>query len=810
MGRYVCIHGHFYQPPRENPWLETTQVQDSAYPYHDWNERITAECYAPNSESRILDDADLIVEIVNNYSRISFNLGPTLLAWMETAAPEVYLAMLEADKESQRRFSGHGSAMAQAYNHIIMPLANHRDKYTQVIWGIRDFQNRFGRDPEGMWLPETAVDIETLEVLAEQGMGFTVLAPHQASRVRPLEESDWQDVSGGSVDIRIPYSVALPSGRTICVFFYDGPLSRAVAFEGLLHSGDAFSQALIDGFSDDRQEPQLVHIATDGETYGHHHRHGDMALASALHIIEGMDDVSLTNYGEYLERHPPTHEAEIVENSSWSCVHGIERWRSNCGCNSGGRPRWNQGWRGPLRGALDELRDTLASPFEERAGALLTEPWTARDEYIDLVLQRTPERLDEFLSAHASKSLLGHEAAEVLKLMELQRHSMLMYTSCGWFFDELSGIETVQVLQYAGRSFQLAQELFGASFTTEFLELLSQVKSNLPEHADGRRIYEKWVRPASVDLTTVAAHYSASSLFEDYPAQTEVHCYLVDCEDCQRQEAGRTTLAIGRARITSKITTESGTFSFAAVHFGDHTLNAGVRRYGGTEEYQEMVRAVTGAFESGDLPNIIRQMDGHFGTSNYSLSSLFRDEQRKVLSKVLESMLGDAEALYRQVYDSNYALMGFLAEQGDPLPRPFRFAAEFVINTDLESAIVNGGLISNAERITMLLEDAKRWQVRLDEEGLGYLLERNIGQMMAAFAQNPNEVSRMSELDRAIEIAESIPFEVDLRRTQNLFYKLVMPAQTGSKAAADQEATDTENQATLLKSLAARLSIRLD
>ncbi|HYE72224.1 MAG TPA: glycoside hydrolase, partial [Blastocatellia bacterium] len=322
MNRYVCIHGHFYQPPRENPWLEAIELQDSAYPYHDWNERITGECYAPNAASRLLDGEDRITEIVNNYARISFNFGPTLLTWMEKHAPETYQALLEADRESRKLFSGHGSAIAQVYNHIIMPLANERDKITQIIWGMRDFTARFGRQPEGMWLAETAVDIPTLELLAAHGIKFTILAARQAGRVRPVNSEHWVDVSNGRVDPKMPYLCRLPSGSTISLFLYDGPISQSIAFEGLLMNGEILANRLLGAFTEQTQS-QLVHIATDGETYGHHHRYGDMALAYCLRFLESHGLAKITIYGEYLEKFPPTHEVEILENTSWSCAHGI-------------------------------------------------------------------------------------------------------------------------------------------------------------------------------------------------------------------------------------------------------------------------------------------------------------------------------------------------------------------------------------------------------------------------------------------------------------------------------------------------------
>ncbi len=576
MERYICVHGHFYQPPRENPWLESIEAQDSAYPYHDWNERVTAECYEPNSSARILDGDNLIIKIVNNYEKLSFDFGPTLLAWLEEKAPHVYAAVLAADRESIRRFSGHGSALAHVYNHIILPLANRRDKETQVRWGIADFEHRFGRRPEGMWLAETAVDRESLDLLSSHGIRFTILAPSQARRTqRP--GGRWRTASGARIDPTMAYTHRLPSGRNISLFFYDGPISQAVAFEHLLSRGERFANRLIGAFSDSRPWPQLVHIATDGETYGHHHSHGDMALAYAMQHIEEHELAVPTNYGEYLERYPAQHLVDIYENSSWSCAHGVERWRSDCGCNSGGRQGWNQAWRRPLRKALDWLRDELAPRYEKRCSRFLKDPWEARNDYITVILDRSLENVREFFHRHAARELSDEEKTQVLELLELQRHTLLMYTSCGWFFDELSRIETVQIIRYAGRALQLAQKLFGDELESRFLELLERAKSNLPDHRDGRLIYEKLVRPAAVDWEKVAAHYSISSLFESYSDEVRMFCFRIEREDSHTFESGRSKLVVGRAKLTSEITLEEAVVSFGAIHFGGHNVNGGVR-----------------------------------------------------------------------------------------------------------------------------------------------------------------------------------------------------------------------------------------
>ncbi|MCJ7808470.1 MAG: DUF3536 domain-containing protein, partial [Dehalococcoidia bacterium] len=630
-------------------------------------------------------------------------------------------------------------------------------------------------------------------------------APQQAQRTRSLGDNDWEDVSNGNIDPTMAYLIHLPSGRTIAVYFYHELIARAVAFEGLLSNGESFAQRLSSTFSENRNSPQLVHIATDGETYGHHHRHGDMALAYVLDYIESNDLATITNYGEYLEKNPPTHEVEIIENTSWSCSHGIERWRSDCGCNTGGHPKWNQAWRKPLRESMDWLRDTLTPLYEQTGNELLSDPWAARNDYIDVILDRSPNNINLFLDKHSNKKLDDNQRIKTLKLLEVQRHAMLMYTSCGWFFDDISGIETVQVIQYAGRVIQLAQELFDNTIEPHFLDLLEQAQSNMRQHGNGRLIYGKFVEPSMVDLTYVTAHYAISSLFEEYEEATKIYCYLLEREDYETKVAGKTKLAIGRAQVTSQITFESEELTFAVVHFGDQNLNAGVSTYTNKDSYNNMVRDITNTFSTGEFAEVIREMDKHFGTSCYSLRYLFRDEQRKVLNGILESTLSEVEALYRQVYDHHGPLMHFMIDLGNPLPKPYQTAAELIINADLRREFTVGGL--NSDRITQLIEESSAWNVELDEEGLGFTLQQTIEEIMERYTDTPNDITLLQELIAAVELARSLPFEVNLWKVQNIYYTMLKTIYPTFQKMAERGDKPTEEWILLFNTLGGRLSL---
>lgn len=773
MERYLCIHGHFYQPPRENPWLEEVEVQDSASPYHDWNERVTRECYAPNTASRIVDGERRILDIVSNYEQLSFNFGPTLLSWMEAHAPETYARILEADAISQERRSGHGNAIAQAYNHIIMPLASRRDKTTQVRWGIRDFEHRFGRRPEGMWLPETAVDVETLEVLAEHGITFTILAPHQAARVRPLLEGEWVDVQGGKVDPSRAYRCLLPDGRSIDLFFYDGPISQAIAFGGLLGSGERLVERLLAGFSDHRNHAQLVHVATDGESYGHHHKFGDMALAYAFHKIESEGLARLTNYGEFLEECPPEFQVEVVENSSWSCVHGVERWRDDCGCRIGREPGWHQRWRAPLREALEWLQEKLDALFEEKAGEFLKDPWQARDDYISVILDRSQESVEAYFARHQRGSLDYFERVTFLKLLEMERHSLLMFTSCGWFFDEISGLETVQVLQYAARAVQLARAFSRVNPEAEFLKRLAPAPSNIPAFRDGAGVYRRLVQPSSVDLRRVIAHYAISSLFEPYGEETKIYCFNIHRFDEERQSYANTTLALGRVRVHSNITQETEDISYGLLHFGGHDFHCSVRGFLDLVEWEQMGEDLLKKFSQQTLTEVIRALDQHFDAHYYTLKDLFLEERRRIIRLLIDEPLKEFERIYRHLFEENRKLMAYLREADVPLPESFALAAKYALTGELAAEVAKLDQPGwSPEHAFKIADGAALLGLSMDLGPVEATFMRAIEAEMHELLQNPSqEVANwiLSLLDAAERLSRSL----NLWETQNLYHRFL-------------------------------------
>jgi alpha-amylase/alpha-mannosidase (GH57 family) len=770
--RFICIHGHFYQPPRENPWLEEVEYQESAQPYHDWNERITSECYAPNAVSRVMDSKWRIMGLINNYSRISFNFGPTLLYWLSSHKPSIYQSIINADKESMTHFSGHGSAIAQVYNHMIMPLANRRDKETQVKWGIRDFQARFRRDPEGMWLPETAVDTETLEVLAENKIKFTILSPHQAVKMRKIGSEEWHDVSGVKIDPRRVYLCKLPSGKSISLFFYDKQTASDIAFGNLLQNGEAFAKRLVDSFKDAPDDATLENVASDGELYGHHHPHGDMTLAYCIyHLVIG-EKVKLTNFGEYLSNHPPQYEVKIQENTSWSCIHGIERWRSDCGDNMGVFP-WRQAWRKPLREAMDWLRNSLVAPFEEESSRYLKDPWAARNDYIEVLLDRSKENVERFFSKHQKKYLTQEEKARVTKMLEMQRHAMLMFTSCGWFFDEISGIEAVQVMMYAARAMQLAKVVFGLDFEGQYVKFLESAPSNIPEFCNGAKVYRLFIEPAVVDFAKMSAQSTIMGLFphrmKSQAFSYSLPCFKVANSNIEKRDDGKFRAIVNHTTVYSSITLDKEYFGCAAFWLGAHNVSCGVTRDMNEQTFRAMRDEVMQFFEGGRISELMAVLPKYFGRT-YSIKDMFKDDQRHILDFIVADGLTKAEELYTMIFQDNSAMLRFMKENYIPSPKQLLLSAEMVLNMEIEQVL--SAKTPDLKKLHELINDSNLLAVKLDSELLGFKATQVINEKFIKLQKKPQNVEQIRWISRLLKVISNSPMRINLWQAQNIAFKI--------------------------------------
>lgn len=773
--RLLCLHGHFYQPPRENPWLNTVEVQDSAYPFHDWNARIAAECYEPNGAARIKTPEGRIRDIVNNYARISFNVGPTLLSWLERERPKAYERILEADRQSVQR-SGHGNALAQGYSHSILPLCSPRDRRTQIRWGIADFRHRFQRDPEGFWLPELAVDLDTLRDLANEGIRFVILSPYQARRLR-APDGDWFDVQAGRFDPTRPYRISLGGNLSLAAFFYDGPIARALAFDGALKSPDALLSTLRLGFDGRRGHDEVLTIAIDGETFGHHKKGADEVLAQTLHNIDNSDELELVNLGQALDSLPLDWEADIIEGSSWSCVHGLERWRSDCGCQTSGQPGWHQKWRAPLREALDQLRGHLDELFEREARALFEDPWTARDRAIGLALDSDRAGQNALLTQLAGRVLDPKERIRALMLLEMERQSLLMYTSCGWFFSELSGIETVQNLRYAARAIELALALTGIDLEPIFRSALQRAESNLPQFGDGEGVFEQCVLPSRIPLENVAAHFAIASLF-DAPAEEGLqfgHRYTLTQR--RRESLGSATLALGHLELESCRTAEQIDVSYVVLHFGGSDFRLGLVPYVSAAAHGDLEQRLFETFGQGQLAPLLRDIDKLFPGRDYTLRDLFLDERRRMASLLLGDAMGRYENLYQGVFETNRRLMELLREIDSPIPLPLCVAADRSLCHQFEDLVsrLEEGRIERAKahaEFTQLKRTAEKLGVYPDLSPLKPAFDRMLRRQMEKLGgyQSAEAVFELTEL---IELTQKLGLHLDLSAAQNQLWTFV-------------------------------------
>ena len=778
MSTSLIIHGHFYQPPRENPWTDMVDREAGAHPHHDWNERIHAECYRPNAFARIVDGRGRVEQIVNNYEHISFNFGPTLLGWLERHHPETYRRVLEADRLSAGRRGGHGNAIAQGYNHAILPLCNQRDRRTQVRWGLADFRRRFGREPASLWLPETACNDATLGTLIDEGLAYVILSPHQAGRVRPLGAGDdaWRDVGDGRVDPGVAYRYFHRdgSGRSIALFFYDGHLAKAVAFEGALASAGG----LVDRFERaGTGEGRVVQIATDGESYGHHFKFGDRCLAFALEHEAVRRGFRVTNYGEYLERHPPEWEAEIRtgdcdEGTAWSCVHGLGRWSRDCGCHTGAQEGWHQRWRGPLRAAFDHLRDEAAAHFAATAGDLFIDPWAARDDYVELLIDPARPR-EEFLGRHAPRPLSADQRVRALTFLDLQRASMLMYTSCGWFFADVSGLETVQGMRYAGLVLDLMDDLGLPSPRERFLEILAGAESNLPEMGNGADVYRRFVGGARVPPAAVAANLAMSALVERQDGEAgDLAGYRFRRQGLRRNRRERLRLATGRLRLEKSATGREYDYAFAAMHFGGTDFYCLLKDYVGDAEFARAAGNVWEHFGQASLPTMLRLAQAEFGGAEFGLEHVLPEGRERIARTVFRGLVRKFAEEYATLYRDNRWQIETLQQSGFEPPAELRAAAEFTLARQFEEEIRRQHQSKDpaAYRKAMrIAQDAARHGYRLAHPTSRRVFEEMITGAVRVAAAEPAAENIEAAL-ALMSLAARLGIEADLERAQEAVY----------------------------------------
>ena len=785
---YLAIHGHFYQPPRENPWTERIEHQPDARPFHDWNDRILIQCYQPNAMARIVDDKGKVLEIVNNFRLISFNVGPTLLSWLEKHVPVVYYRILEGDRLSVHERSGHGNALAQVYNHMILPLAREQDQRTQIRWGIFEFKKRFGRDPEGMWLPETAASERTLEILIEEGIRFTILAPEQAEKIRPLQvegekgdrrpsSAEWAGVTGGKIDPTRPYRFfhSKEAGRFLDLFFFDGPLSRDMSFSDLLFDAKGFIDRLKGAHHRDRHHPELVHVASDGESFGHHKAYGERVIAFLLHEEAEQHGFKRTNYGEYLEKFPPQYEVRIRpgEGSSWSCAHGVGRWKEDCGCRTGGEAGWNQKWRTPLREAVRFLAEETGKLYDTHARPFLKDPPAARDAYIELILDRSQAAREKFFEDHSARGLLAGEEIQCLKLLEMERYALLSETSCGWFFNDISGIETVQILRYALRAFELAREFGGEALEDQFVAILAHAKGNRTETGDGRSVWEKRVKPAVVSREKLVAHFAFRKLFGLEIQPGDFYNQEVEEGESEEEPVEEMRLLMGALRMRGKTVPEENNFLYAIFQEQHSRVYCFVKETRDPAELHRLVIAPLGLLRKKDAAGLFSKLQQDFGRESFSLRDLFPEERDEVLRILSHQMREDLYRMAARFYEQDRPEISIFREAGRALPEEFRELMEWMMGERLCDVVKRLGEKAASSEVEAegkkLLAEAKEGGFSVHTGPAVEYLSSELNRWIEKLFHKP-ESALVKKIEEVLDLAKSLGMSLHHRIAQDLFF----------------------------------------
>lgn len=834
-GVYVTVHGHFYQPPRENPYLNAIERQPGAAPFHDWNERIHYECYRPNAFARILNEHGEVVGIVNNFEYMSFNIGPTLMSWLQNYDIDVYQQIIEADRKSCERLNGHGNAIAQVYNHIIMPLASERDKYSQIRWGKADFRSRFGRDPEGMWLAEAAVDYPTLEALVAEGIRFIVLAPSQAERCRLIPtpanpESEWHEVGGNQIDPTRPYRCYLPGNESetsyIDIFFYDGPISRDMGFSDVVYNSSHFAGRIGAAIRGDHRPAQIISVATDGETFGHHKKGTEKTLAYAFTQDFPRWGWTVTNFAHYLSLNTPTWEVELKPVTAWSCSHGVDRWQDDCGC--GAAPGWHLKWRRPLRDSLNWLRDQLVEVYEQEGSKYFSDPAKALDEYIEVILDRSPSNISSFLNQHQSHKLQASEQVDALRLLEMQRHSLLMFTSCGWFFEEISRPEGTQILRYAARAMELAAEVAGVQLERDFLEILDTAPSNIDVFRTGAEVYRQLVLPSQITFKQVGAHYAITSLFNGHQPvekisgftdkkdsqdsrfyQKQVYCYTANELDYQLQRLGSLRLAVGHLKLVSEVTWESQQMTFAVLHLGGWDFHCCIKPFEGKRSYTQLRDKLLSALQQGSAAHTILVMAQLFGEESFNLQNLFAEERHRLMRLLSRETLTRVDQLYTQTYRDNYGVLMAFHRDGLEAPKELQAAAEIALEyrcmmtlgtleQDIDDVQLSWNHLVELEAIA---NEAKYLHCHLNLPEGKQILERLSWRLLYQLLYHTNGSFdfQIQRLERLIEVEEHLNLGISLERSQELYFNFLHAQILPKSIAKIVNDTDTNQLRQLLK-----------
>jgi alpha-amylase/alpha-mannosidase (GH57 family) len=787
--RPFVIHAHFYQPERHNPWTGALDPEPSAAPHRDWNQRIHDECYRPNAVARIFDQQRRVERIVNNFERLSFNIGPTLLRWLEGAEPSTYAKVIDGDWRSVAR-TGHGNAFAQAYNHMILPLANPRDQRTQIAWGLADFRHRFGRQATGMWLPETAASPETIDGLIDAGVRFTVLAPHQAHRVRH-QNGEWHEVGAG-IDTGRPYRHPHSdgSGRALSVFFYDGGLAQSLAFDPATMD----AAVLLDRLHQAAERTDgLIHAALDGETFGHHHPFGELGLAYALFEEAERRGLEPTTYAAWLDRHPPVDEVQLVpgEGTAWSCAHGLGRWIRDCGCATDSLPGWNQAWRGPLRAALDVVRDAAIDMFESRGDELLRDPWAARDDYVNVMLGVWSPA--EFLDRHAERSLSDHQRIDLRALLEAQRHAMVMYTSCGWFFGDVSGIESVYGLRSAARVLSLLDELgLDPDVPRQMLDRLGEARSNKSGVGTAADIWRTQVEPSVVTPVRVAAHQTLLAhirpgAVEPPPGETAVSAggHLIAFVRRRSDTRGRLGLITARLTVSSEATRRTHDFAVAAVHLGGLDFHGVVGPDPGDAAFAEAEDELWTAFPTAPVARLIRLVSDRFVGTEFGLEQVLPEGRQAIAEAVFSDLSTRFREAYARLYHDHRRILEMLKAAGYELNRDLRAAAELTLAAELDTLITNvdGDDETAADprsfaAVQDLLLLAGTQGYRLDLQDVRDALTRGVAAAarVAARTLSRQDVGRVEQW---LDLCGELGLDVDLSRAQEHIYDLAVRAKAG-------------------------------